>query len=78
VTRASLREYAAVQRERNPLHLRRQLDRELDRLWALAAPEPHRLLGQTSIATPLPTSRPGGPSALPSVTTSFELTRTGA
>jgi hypothetical protein len=36
----------------NPLQLRRALERELDRLWALAAPDPGRS-GNTEIATPL-------------------------
>src|SRR5260370_20718094 len=35
----------------NPLRLRRELDAELDRLWALAAPDPHR---HSPIATPTP------------------------
>jgi hypothetical protein len=33
----------ALYQSLNPLHLRRQLERELDRLWTLAAPDPHRL-----------------------------------
>jgi hypothetical protein len=44
----------------NPLHLRRELDRELERLWALAAPDPSRVPGDTEVATPRLPSRPGG------------------
>jgi hypothetical protein len=44
----------------NPLTLRRDLERELDRLWALAAPDPHRAPGHTQIATPTVESLPGG------------------
>ena len=50
----------ALYQSLNPLQLRRALERELDRLWALAAPDPHRAPGDTEIATPLLTSRPGG------------------
>ena len=34
------RELEALYQSLNPLHLRRQLERELDRLWTLAAPDP--------------------------------------
>lgn len=44
----------------NPLKLRRDLEAELDRLWALAAPDPHRGPGDTPIATPSLKSSPGG------------------
>jgi hypothetical protein len=36
----------------NPLRLRRDLEAALDRLWAQAAPDPHRAEGDTKIATP--------------------------
>jgi hypothetical protein len=54
------RELEALYQSLNPLQLRRALERELDRLWPLAAPDPRRAPGDTEIATPLLTSRPGG------------------
>jgi hypothetical protein len=54
------RELDALYQSLNPLQLRRDLERELDRLWTLAAPDPRRAPGDTEIATPLVTSRPGG------------------
>jgi Integrase core domain len=54
------RELEALYQSLNPLQLRRALERELDRLWTLAAPDPRRPGGNTQIATPLPTSPPGG------------------
>ena len=44
----------------NPLQLRRELDAALDRLWALAAPDPHRPQGDIEGATPSLKSSPGG------------------
>jgi hypothetical protein len=44
----------------NPLQLRRDLDVALDRLWALAAPDPRRASGGPETATPSPKSSPGG------------------
>ena len=44
----------------NPLQLRRDLDAALDRLWALASPDPHRPPGDPEIATPSLYSSPGG------------------
>ncbi len=44
----------------NPLQLRRDLDAALDRLWALAAPDPRRAPGGTETATPSLKSSPGG------------------
>jgi hypothetical protein len=61
----------------NPLQLRRDLAAALDRLWALAAPDPLRPPGGTRIATPPPKSSPGGTETTASVTLSFEPTRTG-
>ena len=43
LTPETYRELNALYDSLNPLHLRRQLERELDRLWALAAPDPQRL-----------------------------------
>ena len=77
LTPETCRELNALYDSLNPLHLRRQLERELDRLWALAAPDPHRLPREIDPATSLPTSRPGGATVTPSVTLSFESTRTG-
>jgi len=54
------RELDALYQSLNPLQLRRALERELDRLWALAAPDPHRPEGKSQIATPLPTLARGG------------------
>jgi hypothetical protein len=54
------RELEALYQSLNPLRLRRDLERELDRLWALAAPDPRRAPADTQIATPLLTSPPGG------------------
>jgi hypothetical protein len=61
LTAEARRELEALYQSLNPLQLRRALERELDRLWALAAPDPHRLEGNTQIATPLRTITPGGP-----------------
>ena len=54
------RKLEALYQSLNPLQLRRHLERELDRLWTLAALDPRRPGGNTEIATPLPTSPPGG------------------
>jgi hypothetical protein len=61
----------------NPLQLRRELEAALERLWTLAAPDPHRAQGDTEIATPFAEAPACGSSAIPSVTLSYELTRTG-
>jgi len=53
------RELEAIYQSFNPLQLRRDLERELDRLWALAAPDPRGAPGNTDIA-PLLKSPPGG------------------
>jgi hypothetical protein len=37
----------------NPLRLRRELEAALEHLWPLAAPDPHRPLGDTNLAPPL-------------------------
>ena len=54
------RELEALYQSLNPLQLRRALERELERLWALAAPDPYRAPVNAEIATPLLTSPPGG------------------
>jgi hypothetical protein len=54
------RELEALYQSLNPLQLRRHLERELERLWTLAAPDPRRAPGNTQIATPLLTSPPEG------------------
>jgi hypothetical protein len=43
----------------NPLRLRRTVERELDRLWALAVPAPTSP-GTTTVAPPFLPKRPGG------------------
>ena len=54
------RHLEALYQSLNPLQLRRALERELDRLWAHAAPDPRRAPGDTQIATPFLPSPPGG------------------
>jgi hypothetical protein len=54
------RDLEALYQSLNPLQLRRQLERELDRLWTLAAPDPRRPGGNTEIAPPFLPSSPGG------------------
>jgi hypothetical protein len=44
----------------NPLRLRRDLDAALERLWPLAAPDPHRVQGDSDIATRALKASPGG------------------
>lgn len=44
----------------NPLQLRRDLEAALDRLWTLAAADPHRPQGDTDIAAPSLKPSPGG------------------
>jgi hypothetical protein len=61
----------------NPLQLRRDLETALDRLWALAAPDPHRVAGHTEVATPSLKSSPGGAEAAASVTRTSESTTRG-
>jgi hypothetical protein len=45
LTADARRELDALYQSLNPLQLRRTLERELDRLWTLAAPDPRRPLG---------------------------------
>jgi hypothetical protein len=49
----------ALYQRLHPLQLRRDLEAALDRLWTLAAPDPHRQ-GHTEIATPSVKSSPEG------------------
>jgi hypothetical protein len=51
---------AALYQRLNPLQLRRELEAALERLWTLAAPDPHRGQGNTEIATPSTKSSSGG------------------
>jgi hypothetical protein len=53
-------ELEALYQSLNPLQLRRDLEAELERLWILAAPDPHRPQGDTDIATPFSKPSPGG------------------
>ncbi len=52
-------ELEALYQSLNPLKLRRELEAALERLWALAAPDPRRAQGDTEIATPSLMSSPG-------------------
>ena len=66
----------ALYQRLNPLRLRRELDAELDRLWALAAPDPHR---QSPIETVTPSAQSSlrsSPTRAP-VTLNYELMRIG-
>ena len=67
----------ALYQRLNPLQLRRDLEAALDRLWMLAAPDPHRSSGHTEVATPLVKSSPRATEAFASVTPTFESTNTG-
>lgn len=69
-------ELEALYQRLNPLQLRRDLDAALERLWALAAPDPHRPQGEPTLPTSLKSS-PGGSSTMAPVTLSYELTTTG-
>ena len=70
-------ELEALYQRLNPLQLRRDLEAALDRLWALAAPDPQRAAGHTAVATPLLKSSPEALEAGASVTLTSELTITG-
>lgn len=49
---AKHQELEALYQRLNPLQLRRQIDAELERLWCLATPDPHRTQGTTPAETP--------------------------
>lgn len=74
---AARHDLEALYQSLNPVQLRRTLERELDRLWTLAAPDPRRASGDPPLAIPRLTSPPGGSATRASVTLSFELTRPG-
>ena len=61
----------------HPLQLRRDLEAALERLWTLAAVDPHRPQGSTEPAPPSPKSSPGASQTMASVTLNYELTRIG-
>jgi hypothetical protein len=67
----------ALYQRLNPVQLRRDLEAALDRLWTLAALDPHRSSGHTEVATPLVKSSPRATEAFASVTPTFESTNTG-
>ncbi|HEX4841845.1 MAG TPA: hypothetical protein VFV60_06725, partial [bacterium] len=66
----------ALYQRLNPLRLRRELDAALDRLWALAAPDPHRQ-SHPETATPSAKSSRWGAQTTAPVTLNYELMRTG-
>lgn len=70
-------ELEALYQRLNPLQLQRDLEAALDRLWTLAAPDPHRTTDNPPVATPILNSSPEGSGTLPSVTPTSELTTTG-
>jgi hypothetical protein len=54
------RELEALYQTLNPLRLRRDLEAALDRLWALAAPDPRRAQGEIKITNSSLKSSPEG------------------
>jgi hypothetical protein len=70
-------ELDALYQRLNPLQLRRELEAALDRLWTLAAPDPHRAAANTEVATPRLKTSPGAFQAAASVTLTSELTTIG-
>jgi len=66
---------AALYQRLNPLRLRRELDAELDRLWALAAPDPHHQ-SYTETATLSAKSSLRDSQTTAPVTLNYELMRT--
>jgi hypothetical protein len=73
---AARADLATLYHRLNPLRLRRELDAELDRLWALAAPDPHRQ-SHTEPVTLSSTSSLRGAQTTAPVTLNYELLRTG-
>lgn len=69
-------ELDTLYRSLNPLQLQRDLEGALDRLWALAAPDPRRAR-DTGVAPAFGTSSPGGAPQPWSVTQTNELTAIG-
>jgi hypothetical protein len=72
-TRADLE---ALYQNLNPLQLRRDLETALERLWALAAPDPHRQR-PTEIAIPSSMPPQGDSWPMPPVTLNSDLTDPG-
>src|SRR5438128_6125482 len=70
-------ELETLYQQLNPLQLRRDLEAALERLWPLAAPDPHRPQGSTEPAPPSPKSAPDASQTMASVPLNYELTRTG-
>jgi hypothetical protein len=60
LTAAARAELEALYQGLNPLQLRRDLEAALERLWSLAAPDPHRPEGDTRVAAPSLKFPPGG------------------
>ena len=60
LTPAKREELERLYQTLNPLQLRRDLDAALERLWALAAPDPYRAQGNTVVASPALHSSLGG------------------
>jgi hypothetical protein len=67
-------ELARLYLQLNPVQLRRDLDVALERLWALAAPDPHRGHAETALVRPSPPPAPRDSPAMPLVTLSYEST----
>jgi hypothetical protein len=61
LSEAKRAELEALYQRLNPLQLRRDLEGALDRLWTLAAPDPHRPGGLSANAIPLTDNRFGNP-----------------
>ena len=57
------RDLEALYQSLNPLQLQHALERALEQLWTLAAPDPRRLRGTPGITAPLRTAPPGGASS---------------
>jgi hypothetical protein len=70
-------ELARLYLQLNPVQLRRDLDVALERLWALAAPDPHRGHAETALVRPSPPPAPRDSPAMPLVTLSYESTVQG-
>lgn len=77
LTSAKRAELEQLYQRLNPLQLRRDLAAALERLWPLAAPDPHRVPGHSEMATPSLKFSPAGASTMAPVTLSYESTRMG-
>jgi hypothetical protein len=67
----------ALYQRLNPLQLRRDLEAALDRLWTLAASDPHRVPANIEAATPRLKSAPAAVHSASSVTLTSESTTIG-